>query len=96
VIVAVLGAGKIGEAVARATAKSSRVSRIIVTKRNVSTLRRPIPKKFQVTTDNTLASKEADLIIIAVKAADAKHVLEDISEQARGKVVISLMAAVSI
>lgn len=95
-IVAVLGAGKIGEAVARAMAKSPKVSLVIVTKRNISTLRRPLPKKIQTSGSNTEAAKRADLIIIAVKAADAKHVLDEISAYSHGKLVISFMAAISL
>ncbi len=95
-IVAVLGAGKIGEAVARAIAKSGKVSQVIVTKRNVSTLRRPLPRKIEVTADNVAAASAADLIIISVKAGDAKRLLTSIARQTEGKLVISLMAAVSI
>jgi pyrroline-5-carboxylate reductase len=95
-IVAVLGAGKIGEAVARATAKSPRVSLVVVTKRNVATLHRPLPKKIQASTDNIAAAKKADVVIIAVKAADAKHLLDEISGETHGKLVISFMAAISL
>jgi pyrroline-5-carboxylate reductase len=95
-IVAVIGAGKIGEAAARAIAKSPKVSQVIVTKRNVSTLRRPLPKKMAVTSDNTDAAKRADVVLLSVKAADAKHVLADISAQTNDKIVISFMAAISI
>lgn len=95
-IVAVLGAGKIGEAVARAVAKAPKVSLVLVTKRNLSSLRRPLPKKLQASTDNVAASKKADVVILAVKAADAKHVLDEISPNTHGKLVISFMAAISI
>lgn len=95
-IVAVLGAGKIGEAVARAIAKSPKVSRVIVTKRNVSTLKRPLSHKFEVTTDNIAAAKKADVIVIAVKAADAKQVLDAVSDHTYQKLIISFMAAVSL
>ncbi len=95
-IVAVIGAGKIGESAARALAKSPRVTQVIITKRNTSTLRRNLPKKMMVTTDNSEAAKKANLIIVAVKAADAKHVLSDIADYATEKVVISFMAAISI
>lgn len=95
-IIAVLGAGKIGEAVARAVAKSPKVASVIVTKRNLGTLRRPLPKKIHALADNSEAAEKADVIIISVKAADAKHVLDAVSPQAKGKVVISLMAAVSL
>jgi len=95
-IVAVLGAGKIGEAVARAVAKSPKVSLVIVTKRNISTIRRPLPKKIQASGDNSVAAQRADIVIVAVKAADAKHVLDEISGHTRGKLVISFMAAISL
>ena len=95
-IVAVLGAGKIGEAVARAAAKSPKVTKVIVTKRNISTLRRPLPAKIQPSTDNEAAVKGADVVILSVKAADAKDLLDKISPHCGGKIVISLMAAISL
>ncbi len=95
-IVAVIGAGKIGEAVATSIAKSRQVTKVIMTKRDVSTLRHVRSAKIQVTTDNREAAKRADLILVAVKAGDAKHVLADISQFTTGKLVISLMAAITI
>ena len=95
-IVAVIGAGKIGEAVARELAKSPKISQVLVTKRNTATLRRPLPRKIQVSTDNADSAKKADVIIVAVKAADAKHVLDAISPQTQGKLVISFMAAITL
>lgn len=93
-IVAVIGAGKIGEAVGQSVAKSGQVKQVIMTKRNVSTLSRSA--KVLVTSDNREAARKADLIVIAVKAGDAKHVLGEISEFTQGKIVISLMAAITI
>ncbi len=95
-IVAVLGGGKIGEAVARGIAKSRAIDKILVTKRNISTLKDLQSEKILVLQDNKKAAKDSDLIIVSVKAGDAKHVLADISEFTSGKIVISLMAAVSI
>lgn len=95
-IIAVLGAGKIGEAVARALARSPSVSIVLATRRNVSTPRRPLPKKVHISTDNAAAAKKADAVVLAVKAGDARIVLDEISLQVRGKLVISLMAAISI
>jgi len=95
-IVAILGAGKIGEAVARASARSNHVSKVIITKRNISTLRRPLAGKIEVTTDNVEAVKKADIIMICVKATDAKGLLADIASHTVGKIVVSLMAAVSV
>jgi pyrroline-5-carboxylate reductase len=98
-IVSVLGGGKIGEAVARSIAKSQAVERVFVTKRNVAALRDKLQseeKKITVLQDNKKATEDSDLIIVSVKAGDAKHVLMNISEYTSGKIVISLMAAVSI
>lgn len=96
-IIAVLGAGKIGEAVARGLAGSDSVSKVIITKRNISTLENlKHLKKIEISTDNKKAVQKADIIIIAVKAGDGKHVLKEISDLASGKIVISLMAAISI
>ena len=95
-IVAVIGAGKIGEAVANSLAKSSHVSGVIMTKRNISTLPKARSSKVTVTTDNEAAAKKADLIMVAVKAGDAKHVLGQIAPYTGGKIVISLMAAITI
>ncbi len=94
-IVAVIGAGKIGEAVANSIAKSQDVTKVIMTKRNVSTIAHK-SDKVAVTSDNEDAARKADLIVIAVKAGDAKHVLAEISPFSADKVVVSLMAAITI
>ncbi len=95
-IVAVLGAGKIGEAVARSLADSPMVSSVVVTKRNISTLKSMPKGKVEITSDNRQAARKADLIIIAVKAGDAKQLLNEISPFTSKKIVISLMAAITI
>ena len=95
-IVAVLGGGKIGEAVALNVAKSRNVAKVIVTKRNVSTIKKLESSKIEVTPDNKLATKRADVIILAVKAGDARPLLAEIEKLTEGKLVISLMAAISI
>jgi pyrroline-5-carboxylate reductase len=95
-IVAVLGGGKIGEAVATRISQSKKVSKVIMTKRDVTTVARLASPKLEVTKDNLKAAKEADLIIISVKAGDARALLNEVARFTAGKVVISLMAAVSI
>jgi pyrroline-5-carboxylate reductase len=46
--------------------------------------------------DQRDAARKADLILIAVKAGDAKQVLGEISQFTADKIVISLMAAITI
>ena len=95
-IVAVIGAGKIGEAVADSIGGSRQVSKVIMTKRNLSTLAPSRSGKVVAISDNRDAARRADIILIAVKAGDAKHVLGEISQFTAGKIVISLMAAITI
>jgi pyrroline-5-carboxylate reductase len=95
-IIAVLGGGKIGEAVARAVTKSGKVSLAIMTKRNPATVLRPLPKKLEVTSDNLSAVARAEIVIITVKAADARPLLSSIASRTEGKIVISLMAAITL
>lgn len=94
--VAVLGGGKIGEAVARGVAKSEKVSKVIMTRRNIAPVKHLQSSRMEVTTDNRHAAKEADIIIVAVKAGDAKTLLDEVRRYTSGKLVISIMAAVSI
>jgi pyrroline-5-carboxylate reductase len=97
--VAVLGAGKIGDAVAKSLAKSDRVSKVLITKRNLSSTVLVSTKesnKVELSSDNKKAAEKSDIIIVSVKAGDAKHVLSEISSVTSDKIVISLMAAISI
>jgi pyrroline-5-carboxylate reductase len=95
VIVAVIGAGKIGEAVATSIARSRQVTKVIMTKRNVATIGAH-PAKIVVTSNNQEAANKADIVMVGVKAGDAKHVLSEISQFTSGKIVISLMAAITL
>ena len=94
-VVAVIGGGKIGEAVARSIARSEKVSKLLLTKRTLSSWQ-SIEAKIEVSSDNRKAAANANVIILSVKAGDAKHVLAEIEEHAKSKIVISLMAAISI
>ncbi len=95
-IVAVLGGGKLGEAVAKRISESKKVSKVIMTKRDISTVAKLASSKLDVTKDNRKAVGEADVIIVSVKAGDAKALFKDVAPLTKGKLVISLMAAVSI
>ncbi len=95
-IIAVIGGGKIGDAVARRVAMSAKVSEVIMTRRSAPKDQAALTKKIAVTQDNRSAASKASVVIVAVKAGDAKHVLEEISGSTANKLVISLMAAISI
>src|SRR5579884_3408602 len=61
-IVAILGAGRIGEIVAKRLAASSNISKIVLTKRNIATIQYLKSDKIEVTTDNTYAAIIAESI----------------------------------
>ena len=93
--IAIIGAGKIGEAVARCVASAAIAESVIVTKRNTSTLKFS-DRKVRVISDNAEAASKSDVIIIAVKPGDASAVINRIARCVEGKIVISLMAAIKI
>lgn len=93
--VAVLGAGKIGDAIARGVMRSSAVTKVYVTRRNLTPSRSSMGK-WLGTRDNRAAVTASDVVFIAVKAADARHLLPEIANVTEGKLVISVMAAISL
>ncbi len=95
-IVCVIGGGKIGGAVAKSIANSQVASKVIVTRRSGRTIGNgPLPG-LELTRDNVHAASQSSMVILAVKAGDARGVLNDIREGVKGKIVLSLMAAVTI
>jgi len=91
--VAVIGAGAIGGAVAAALADAG--YRVGATRRRVEKIRHLEEKGVWVTPNNVEAAEWADLVILAVKPHKAARVASEISEAIRGKLLISLAAAVS-
>ncbi len=95
-IVSVIGGGKIGGAVARSIAKGQVASKVVVTRRSGARLEGDAVPGLVVTSDNRQAVSESDFIILAVKASDARAVLHEIRGVVGARIVLSLMAAVSI
>ncbi|MDK2868959.1 MAG: pyrroline-5-carboxylate reductase [Pyrococcus sp.] len=92
--VAVIGAGTIGSAVARALAESN--YEVIATRRNIEKVKWLEKYGVKLEKDNKKASKEADIVIIAVKPSKVGKILEEIKEEVEGKIVISLAAGIPI
>ncbi|MCO6040577.1 pyrroline-5-carboxylate reductase [Thermococcus alcaliphilus] len=91
--IAVIGAGTIGSAVAKALAKNYDV---IATRRKIEKIKWLEEYGIEITSDNRTAAKAADVVILAVKPNKIKKVLEEIREDIEGKIVISLAAAISL
>jgi len=93
-IVAVIGGGVIGEAVARALTLNG--YNVVVSEKRIERVKELEGMGLKATTDNRAVAKQADIVIICVKPKNVKSVLEEIKEEIRGKILISLAAAVTI
>ncbi len=78
--IAIIGGGNLGTAIAEGliASKFSKAADIIITKRNVSTLRSFEKKGVVISSNNNAAVKEAAIIILAVKPFQVKEVIESI------------------
>jgi len=93
-IVAVIGGGVIGEAVARNLSSSG--YEVVVTEKRPERIEELKNLGLNVTMDNKAAVKRADIIILCVKPKDIKAVFKEVGDEIKGKLVISLAAAVKL
>lgn len=91
---AVIGAGKIGSAVALAL--DGRVGKVIATRRNLSKISHLKDKNILVTNDNELACRESDVVIFTLKPPQVIPEMRKLREHLANKLVISLAAAISL
>ena len=100
--IAIIGAGNMGRAIAAGLAKSKLVQSrdIICTARTQETLDKikAIVPGIIVTTDNSFAAKEADIIILAVKPWQMEDVIEDIREHfdLLNQIIVSVAAGITL
>jgi pyrroline-5-carboxylate reductase len=95
-IVSVIGAGVIGSAVARALVEKADGYHIIATDNRVEQFAELEKAGVETTTDNQKAAAAADTIILCVKPKDVKAVLAEIRNGIKGKLVLSIAAAVRL
>lgn len=97
--IAIIGGGNLGTAIAEGLLKSkfSKASEIIVTKRNLATLKLLKEKGINVSDNNSDAVKKSDVIILAVKPFQVSEVLNNIKKDLTGnKLLISVVTGISI
>jgi pyrroline-5-carboxylate reductase len=97
--IAIIGGGNLGTAIAEGLLKSkfSKTADIIVTKRNISTLKSLKDKGVDITDDNSAAAKKSEVIILAVKPFQVADVLNGIKKELTGdKILISVVTGVLI
>ncbi len=97
--IAIIGGGNLGTAIAEGLIVSgfSRPADIIITKRNISTLRSLEEKGVHVSSNNNEAVKRSGVVILAVKPFQVKEVLLGIEEDLSEKhLLISVITGVMI
>jgi pyrroline-5-carboxylate reductase len=79
--IAIIGCGNLGITIAHGLLddKGFRPSNLIATRRNTATLSELAAKGVLVTTDNSEAVKQADVVVLAVKPFNVKPILKEIS-----------------
>lgn len=94
--IAIIGGGNLGTAIAEGLLKSkfSKASELVVTKRNVSTLKSLKEKGVEITSDNNAAAKKSEVIILAVKPFQVIDVLAGIKKElTTSKLLISVVTS---
>lgn len=94
----ILGCGNLGLSIIDGLIKRKfcKPSDIIITRRRIEMLSSYQKKGITVTTDNALAVKESEIIILAVKPFQASEVLNQIKGELTGdKILISVITGVS-
>ena len=91
--IAVIGAGTVGSAVAKALSEKYEV---IATRRRIEKVRWLEEYGVKVLRDNKTAAESADVIILTVKPNKVRKVLEEIREAVKGKIVISFAAGIPL
>lgn len=97
--IAIIGGGNLGQAIAEGLlfSKFCKPADIIITKRNVATLESLRKRGMTVTSDNSMAVKQAGLVILAVKPFQVSDVLKGCKKELHsGHVLVSVVTGVSI
>jgi pyrroline-5-carboxylate reductase len=94
--IAVIGSGVIGRAIIRSLLKSGYDCRIIASDIALDKISELKEFGVSVTSDNKKAAKESEIIFVCVKPNFLSTVLKEISQEVKGKLVISSAAAVTI
>ncbi|MBC8322908.1 MAG: pyrroline-5-carboxylate reductase [Candidatus Marinimicrobia bacterium] len=98
--IAIIGAGNLGQALAAGLTKSGQYdpSDISLTRRNVEELSLFADSGYKITTDNSTAIEESDLIIVSVGPQDAETLFLSIKEvlHPNKHILVSTITGVSI
>ncbi len=91
----IIGGGNLGASVAIGLAKFSSNHKITVTRRNISKITHLEPLGITLSTDNTHAIQEADVVILTVKPYQVDLVLSEILPVIKNKIIASAVTGLS-
>ena len=97
--IAIIGGGNLGSAIAEGLLKSkfAKAADITITKRNISTLKKLEEKGIKITSDNSSAVRNSELVILAVKPFQVADVLNGFKKELSQKhILISVITGISI
>lgn len=98
--IAIIGTGNLGLSIFNGLKKGGLLdeNKIILTKRDTSSIQQLNSEMITVTTDNSDAVKEADIVLLAVQPAQLKGILEEIKPalDSSSHTLISVVTAVEI
>jgi pyrroline-5-carboxylate reductase len=94
--IAVIGVGMMGGAIVKSLVKGGYKGRITAADAQEERLIEMNTLGVSATSDNQKAAAESDIIFIVVKPSDVEKVLKGISQELRGKIVVSVTATVPL
>lgn len=94
--IAIVGCGNLGSSIVEGLILSnfSKPVDIIATRRNPESIKRYALQGVTITDDNVKATKDAEIIILAVKPFQAMDVLSQVKAELGGKILISVVTGV--
>jgi pyrroline-5-carboxylate reductase len=97
--IAIIGAGNLGTAIAEGLIKSKfcKPADITITKRNLTTVKHLSAKGVKITSDNTAAVRNSELVILAIKPFQLTDVLNGFRKELTSKhIIVSVLTGVLI
>jgi pyrroline-5-carboxylate reductase len=88
--IAIIGGGNLGTAIAEGLIKSKfcKPADIIITKRNIATLKDLADKGVHVTSDNNAAIRNSELVILAIKPFQVADVLNNVKKDLKASHIL--------
>lgn len=96
---AIIGGGNLGKSILNGliSSEASTFNKIFITRRNADKIKNLESNTVTVTSDNILATKEADVIILAIKPFKIEGILDEIKEELNeNKTIISVVTGTEI